>query len=140
VAAAFDSLADSLEQRIHERKLAEEKLRKLNEELERRVAERTRELDEKNQTMQDDLDLAREFQTSMLPEKRGHFPSGTDLGNALLRFHHQYQASGGVGGDFYEVIEISDHQAGIFLCDVMGNRRSAHLPGRYAAGVHRWLV
>lgn len=155
LANAFDHMAESLEQRIGERQRAEDALRTLNIELEQRVNERTRELDERNRIMQDDLDLAREFQTALLPEEHVLIPSRAA---ARLRFCHQYQASGGVGGDFYEIIQLSGPRAGLLVCDVMGHgiraalvtaiirglaeelRPDAPRPGRFMTGLHRALA
>src|SRR5690606_11010829 len=38
-----------------------------------------------------------------------------------LNFHHIYKPALSVGGDFFDVFKLSDHQAGIFIADVMGH-------------------
>ncbi len=45
---------------------------------------------------------------------------------AALRFAHRYLPEGRVGGDFFTVNQISDTQAGVLICDVMGHG----VPGR----------
>jgi serine phosphatase RsbU (regulator of sigma subunit) len=39
----------------------------------------------------------------------------------ILEFHHRYLPAGKVSGDFFHVSRISDHLAGVFICDVMGH-------------------
>jgi serine phosphatase RsbU (regulator of sigma subunit) len=38
-----------------------------------------------------------------------------------LTFHHIYRPTSSVGGDFFDVLKLSDHRAGIFIADVMGH-------------------
>ncbi|MFY9925672.1 MAG: SpoIIE family protein phosphatase [Opitutaceae bacterium] len=79
--------------------------------------ERSRlEVAEKNKAMEDDLLMAREVQLAMLP-------ASGDARDPGLRwsFHSQYRPAGGVSGDFYQLIRISEGAAGILLCDVMGH-------------------
>lgn len=121
LAQAFDQMAESLQQRGGERDRAAAQLKALNEDLERRVAERTQQLQARNEQMEDDLGLASEFQLAFLPRKYPSFPSGVGPENSALRFSHCYRPSGSVGGDYYEILPLSDTQAGVFLCDVMGH-------------------
>ncbi|CAN5760873.1 SpoIIE family protein phosphatase [soil metagenome] len=69
-----------------------------------------------NEQLQEDLRLAREFQLALLPRKYPSFP-----GDSPLRFFHLYRPSSGVSGDFFDVFALSDTQAGVFICDVMGH-------------------
>jgi serine phosphatase RsbU (regulator of sigma subunit) len=39
----------------------------------------------------------------------------------LLHFCHRYHPTGQVGGDFFNVLRLSDTKAGLFICDVMGH-------------------
>ncbi len=111
---AFDEMATSLEQREHA-------LRTLNEELEQRVADRTRELQEKNQQMQADLEMAREVQQALLPHRYPTFPRKATAVESALGFTHCYLPCGAIGGDFFDVLQLSDTEAGVFICDVMGH-------------------
>ena len=121
LARAFDDMAAALDQRTAERVRAEAALKALNEDLEKRVAERTRELQFKNEQMEDDLKMASELQEAILPQQYPTFPSGAPPDQSALRFCHRYFPTGAVGGDFFNVRALSQTSAGIFLCDVMGH-------------------
>ena len=61
------------------------------------------------------------------------FPPAATAQNARLRFAHLYQPTSLVGGDFFHVVRISDHEAGVFVCDVMGHGvRSAFITAMLA--------
>ncbi|MCE0483681.1 MAG: SpoIIE family protein phosphatase [Methylacidiphilales bacterium] len=88
----------------------------------------TRELAEKQAQMDTELALAREVQQALLPQSYPSFPKGASEAESALRFAHRYLPEGRVGGDFFTVVPISDTQAGVLICDVMGH------------GVHAALV
>ena len=70
LAAAFDSMAEGLEQKEQQRSFAEEQLLRLNEELEERVAQRTEQLAGANRDLQQTLeDLQRTQKQLVLSEK-----------------------------------------------------------------------
>jgi PAS domain S-box-containing protein len=106
---------------ISRRKRAEEALRSLNEELEQRVADRTRELREKSESMEAELKIAHELQLAMLPHYFPCFPPDALPSESALRFFSVYNPTGLVSGDFFDVIALSDTAAGLFICDVMGH-------------------
>jgi phosphoserine phosphatase RsbU/P len=95
---------------ITEKKRAEEKLALL-----------ARELGEKNETLEQDLEMARDLQQAMLPHRYPRFPDHSIKGESTVRFYHFYQPSMSVSGDFFEVLKLSDTSVGIFICDVMGH-------------------
>jgi len=78
--------------------------------------------------MDQELALAREVQQALLPQSYPSFPRGAAEAASALRFSHRYLPEGRVGGDFFTVIRISDTEAGVLVCDVMGH------------GVHAALV
>ena len=39
----------------------------------------------------------------------------------VLRFEHRYQPASTLGGDFFDVLALSDTRAGVLICDVMGH-------------------
>ena len=40
---------------------------------------------------------------------------------SALRFHHFFRPSLAIGGDFFQILQISDSVAGVLICDVMGH-------------------
>jgi sigma-B regulation protein RsbU (phosphoserine phosphatase) len=102
---------------ISERRRAEEQIRLANEEL-----ARSREaLRKKNEQMEDDLKMAREIQQTMLPQQYPAFPRDAIPTASHFHFCHRYLPTGTVGGDYFNVMALSDTEAGIFICDVMGH-------------------
>jgi sigma-B regulation protein RsbU (phosphoserine phosphatase) len=90
--------------------------------------EYTRALAEQQELMDEELALAREVQLALLPQSYPAFPKGASEADSALHFSHRYLPEGRVGGDFFTVLPVSDTQAGILICDVMGH------------GVHAALV
>ncbi|BDS07956.1 hypothetical protein NT6N_29960 [Oceaniferula spumae] len=69
-----------------------------------------------------DLEMAKEFQEAMLPGDYPKIPSGPHTGEHLkLHFWHLYQPADTLGGDFFDMFQISEHRAGLFIADVMGH-------------------
>ncbi|HEY0943624.1 MAG TPA: SpoIIE family protein phosphatase [Opitutaceae bacterium] len=155
---AFDQMAATLQTRSAERDRALAELHLLNEQLEHRVAERTAELREKHQILKADLELAREFQLGLLPAEYPAFGTAPGSDDTSLRFSHRYVPSGAVGGDFFDILPLSNQQAGIFVCDVMGHgiraalvtailrgllaelRGEAHDPAGFVGAINRSLT
>ncbi|HSI13672.1 MAG TPA: SpoIIE family protein phosphatase [Chthoniobacter sp.] len=79
------------------------------------------ELRARNAMLEEDLKMARELQNSMLPQRFPSFTNGNGSGGGLVRFHHYFTPSMAVSGDFFNVCKISESEAGIFICDVMGH-------------------
>ena len=79
------------------------------------------ELHGKNAQMQDDLNMASELHEAVLPRGFETFPRNATPEECLLAFQHLYHPSGTIGGDFFDIREISDHEVAIFICDVMGH-------------------
>lgn len=80
-----------------------------------------REIQAKNDQMETDLRMAMELQQALLPKEYPLFPPTATAEMATLRFAHLYQPASLVGGDFFHVVRLSDHSAGVFICDVMGH-------------------
>ncbi|MEI8140020.1 MAG: SpoIIE family protein phosphatase [bacterium] len=103
-----------------------------NDVTERRLAEAQREqyaeqLRIRNTEMEADLDMAREIQLALLPRQFPTFPASSAPEQSLLKFNHFYRPSTTLGGDFFYILPISNHQAGVFACDVMGHGMRAAL-------------
>ena len=82
--------------------------------LESEIAEKTAEIDR-------DLEMAREFQEALMPRVYPRVPSANQPDAVALEFHHHYQPASTVGGDFFDVLKLGDHRAGVFIADVMGH-------------------
>jgi sigma-B regulation protein RsbU (phosphoserine phosphatase) len=80
-----------------------------------------REIAIRNEQMEMDLALAREMQLTLLPRGFPTFPPDTSADGSRLRFAHRYLPSTAVSGDLFHVLPLSDQQAGVFICDVMGH-------------------
>jgi phosphoserine phosphatase RsbU/P len=65
--------------------------------------------------------MARDFQEALMPRQYPKVPTDGNGGTICLDFHHIYQPASTVGGDFFDVLKLSDHRAGIFIADVMGH-------------------
>ncbi|MEN7972704.1 MAG: SpoIIE family protein phosphatase [Verrucomicrobiota bacterium] len=70
--------------------------------------------------MEEDVRMAGELQKTFFPRSYPCFPAAGATDGAV-KFLHHYHASGIVSGDFCSVLRLSDTEAGIFLCDVMGH-------------------
>ncbi len=90
-----------------------QELRQINQHLEQQVEARTRELATKNRQLQEDLETAKEFQNSILPQ----FPAVS-----FLQFDHRYiPYAEGVSGDVYDVSVNLNGEVNIFLGDATGH-------------------
>ncbi|MGH7950421.1 MAG: SpoIIE family protein phosphatase [Limisphaerales bacterium] len=102
---------------ITERKHAEEQIRRTTAEL----ARSREELRAKNQSREENLRTAREIQNAMLPQQYPVFPRNVPPEQSAFQFTHCYQPAEMVSGDFFNVLQISDSEAGVFICDVTGH-------------------
>lgn len=132
---------------ITERKGAEEQIFRYNAEIRQR-----------NTELEDDLHMAREIQQAFLPQQYPTFPRGVSAAESAIRFCSRYIPTTAVGGDFFHILPISDTEAGVFLCDVMGHGVRAALvtaiqralveemlpsasdPGRFLTEINRALL
>jgi len=108
--------------------------------LEEQVARYTEELREKNTQMETDLNLAREIQLAFLPHQYPTFPRDAIAPESALHFDHRYQPTSAVGGDFFNVMPISDTEAGVLICDVMGHGVRAALVTAMLRGLAEELL
>lgn len=114
-------VGDMIDRAEGARQAAQRALVLLNADLERRVAERTRELTERNQQVQDELQMARELQTALLPRSFPTVPPDVPDQQSALQFVSFYYPTGDVSGDFFNVFPIGEHAVGVLICDVMGH-------------------
>jgi len=88
---------------------------------EEKLAEYTRQLEQKNKQTAEELKMARELQLAMLPHEFPCVPRHKPQGESDLEFFSYFFPSGAVSGDFFDVIRLSDTAVGLFICDVMGH-------------------
>ncbi len=74
-------------------------------------------LERQNESLEEQLSLARDIQQAAFPSK---IPS-VFHGPIEAAFHHRYLPASQLAGDFFEVIPMEDGQAGFLVCDVMGH-------------------
>ncbi len=116
------------------------------------------EIRERNAELEEDLHMAREIQQAFLPQQYPTFPRRATPSQSALHFYSRYIPTTAVGGDFFHILPISDTQAGIFICDVMGHGVRAALvtaiqralveemlpvandPGRFLTEINRALL
>ncbi|MCB1194166.1 MAG: PP2C family protein-serine/threonine phosphatase [Leptospiraceae bacterium] len=92
-------------------------LDELNQNLEKKVKLRTKEIQKRQEIMESELDLARDIQFKLLPQKLPEHPS--------VDIYSKYLPAYKVGGDFYDIFLIGSKHIGIFVCDVFGHGVSA---------------
>ncbi len=85
------------------------------------LAERTQQLQNKNQQIEEEMKMARELQLAMLPQKFPSVPPHRPPQESALKFFSFFLPSGTVSGDFFDVVALSDTSVGVFICDVMGH-------------------
>lgn len=101
---------------ITDRKISEEKLKHFAEELSL-----------KNDQIESDLEMARNVQMAFIPKNYPSFVWDLSSNESALKFFHRYVPSEKLAGDFFQVIPISNSQAGVIVCDVMGHGVRASL-------------
>ncbi len=102
---------------ITERKRAEDQIRRATGELSRSREE----LRAKNLMMEENLGMAREIQTAMLPQQYPTFPPDVPPEQSAFQFVHRYEPAESVSGDFFSVSALSENEAAMFICDVTGH-------------------
>jgi PAS domain S-box-containing protein len=114
---------EGMVQDITRRKAAEEARKEAEENLVRYAEE----LRLKNVQFEADLEMARDIQQVFLTQNFPSFPRSLTLEESSLRFCHWYLPAEQVGGDFFCVLPLSDTEAGVFICDVLGHGLRAAL-------------
>lgn len=98
--------------------------KKAEQELQRRSAE-----------MESDLKMARQVQEAFLNRTYPIFPRGIPYDASALRFAHRYIPTTTLGGDFFDILQLSDTRCGVLVCDVMGHGVRAGLLTALIRGV-----
>jgi sigma-B regulation protein RsbU (phosphoserine phosphatase) len=89
------------------------------------------ELERKNRELEDELTMARDIQQALLPHHYPHFAAH----ESELNFAHFYRPAAALSGDFFNILHLSDNQAGVLICDVMGHGVRAALIGTLGRGL-----
>ncbi len=84
-------------------------------------------LRQKNAEMEADLRMARDLQYAFLPSSYPVVQTARAGREGRLEFAHVYHPSGLVGGDFFDILPVSDSRVLIFVADVMGHGARAAL-------------
>lgn len=113
--AMMIALGSQIAQFIQRERIAEELARSADE------------LRTRNAQLEADLEMARDVQQIFLTQKYPSFPRDASPEESWLRFCHCYQPAQRVGGDFFCVLPLSDHEAGVFICDIVGHGLRAAL-------------
>src|SRR5262249_31114896 len=67
-------------------------------------------------------------------------PHSASPEKSALRFSHRYLPAAEVGGDFFNILPITDTTGGIFICDVMGHGMRAALITAIMRGLVEELI
>lgn len=93
------------------------------------------ELRRRSTEMETDLRMARQIQEAFLSRTYPVFPRGVASEASTLRFAHRYIPNANLGGDFFDILQLSDTQCGVLVCDVMGHGVRAGLLTALIRGV-----
>ncbi len=85
--------------------------------------------------MESDLRMARQVQEAFLNRTYPTFPRSAPAEASALRFAHRYIPTTTLGGDFFDIVQLSDTQCGVLVCDVMGHGVRAGLLTTLIRGV-----
>lgn len=99
----------------------------------RKLAEQ--ELARRTEEMEADVLMARQLQEVLLSRPYPVFPRGAALEASALRFTHCYVPATTLGGDFFDLLQLSDTRCGLLICDVMGHGVRAGLLTAMIRGV-----
>ncbi len=104
------------------------------------LARYAEDLRQKNAQMEADMNMAREIQQVFLPEMYPTFPPGVAPEASRLRFCHRYLPAAAVSGDFFDIFPLSDAEAGVLICDVIGHGLRAALVTAIMRGLVQELM
>jgi len=93
------------------------------------------ELQRRTDEMETDVLMARQVQETFLPRAYPVFPRGVPAESSALRFAHRYIPATTLGGDFFNIVQLTDTKCGVLVCDVMGHGVRAGLLTALIRGV-----
>ena len=68
-----------------------------------------------------DLKLAKDFQQAYISKPYPKIPEVHIEGRLRITFYHQYEPALALGGDFFDIFQLAQDCAGVFIADVMGH-------------------
>ena len=75
----------------------------------------------RNEEMMTELAMARDIQQMLVSQQPNGFPSAGSEDRFALQFVYRYLPAEMLAGDFFRILPLSDHEVGVFLCDVVGH-------------------
>ncbi len=81
----------------------------------------SRALAEKQEQIDRELALARQVQLALLPQQYPVFPLKCTPSESAVKFAHRYLPAAQLGGDYFNIVSVSETQVGVLICDVMGH-------------------
>ena len=88
------------------------------------VEQRTKELENLNSVLLNDIEYAKQMQFSLLPELMPN--------DISVSFHAEYLAADNLSGDFYNVVKLDDDNIAIYIGDVSGHGVAAAMLSVFA--------
>ena len=110
-----------------------------HDQIRQRVAERTRQLRERNAEMEEELKMARELQLAMLPQQFPNVPRSARPNEVALQFLSFYYPTGAVSGDYFDVVPLSETTVGILPRTSAGGGATPRPPGSFPIAVRTAL-
>ena len=105
---------DEIEELAGDLAMMTSRVLRYHRELEAKVAEKTA-------MIRDDLEMARQFQSALMPTEYPEVPSSDTESSLQLRFAHYYQPTATLGGDFFDLIKLDESRVAVLIADVMGH-------------------
>lgn len=93
------------------------------------------ELARRSAEMEADVRMASQIQEAFLPRVYPTFPRGVTAEKSALHFAHRYLPAATLGGDFFDVIPLSDTRCAVLVSDVMGHGVRAGLLTALISGI-----
>jgi PAS domain S-box-containing protein len=109
-------------------------------EAEKELADLTEKLRIRNQEMDAELAMAREVQQALVSDQPVRFPWDAANTQSRVDFYHRYIPAEMLAGDFFDILPLSDHEVGVFICDVVGHGVRAALLTTFLRGLIEELV
>lgn len=108
---------ENISEPYREMKKARNELKEYSDNLNLIVKQRTKELEEVNTMLMNDIEYAKEMQRCLLPAQMPQDPS--------VSFHAEYLSAERLSGDFYNVVRLDEDNIVVYIGDVSGHGVSA---------------